>query len=163
MKALTDNSCASAERDFNWMIKTYPLTSELSEKAVLALEALNAVAATRLKSLSDMGTTHERVTGPFEGYFIASYGCSVGELGDEYIGSYKICETRPETYWKAKHRLIGWCSHTEPTSLAAMELAEATARERILQTFLSPGPEQQSSRGAAMDIFPASYWAARRR
>lgn len=163
MNNLSDNSFARAERNFNRMIKIYPVNSELIEEAVLAREALDAVAATRLKGLSDMGATHERITGPFEGYFIAAYGCSVGELEDEYIGSYKICETRPESYWKAKRRLIGWCSHTEPTSLAAMKLAEATARARIVQTFSSPGRAQQGSRGAAMDIFPASYWAARRR
>ena len=106
---------------------------------------------------------HQRVTGPFEGFFIASYGCCIDELADQYIGSFKICETRPLNYWKANAKFIGWCSHTEPTSLAAMELAEATAQQRILHTFLSPDSAPQSSAGAAMDIFPASYWAARRR
>lgn len=142
---------------------TYPLNTPLIDKAVLELGARNSEALKRLQRLSDLGTTHERVTGPFEGYFIASYGCCISELGDEYIGSFKICETRPPSYWKAHAKFIGWCSHNEPTSLAAMELAEETAQERILRTFLSPGPAQQACAGAATDIFPVSYWASRRR
>jgi lysozyme family protein len=141
MNTLTVRSPANSERDFSWMDDaTYPLNTALIDKAVGELDVENAHALTRLASLSDRGTKHERVTGPFEGYFIASYGCCIDELGDEYIGNYKICETRPENYWKAHAKFIGWCSHTEPTWLAAMELAEATAQEHLLQALLSRGP-----------------------
>lgn len=141
MNTLTANSPARSERDFSWMDDaTYPLNTALIDKAVWELGVENAHALTRLARLGNRGTKHERVTGPFEGYFIASYGCCIGELGDEYIGNYKICETRPQSYWKADAKFIGWCSHTEPTCLAAMELAEETAQEHLLQALLSPGP-----------------------
>ncbi|HXD42346.1 MAG TPA: hypothetical protein VN649_17410 [Ramlibacter sp.] len=137
------------------------LNIALIDKAIFELGAQDSDILTKLGRLRDLGTTHQRVT-PFRGFFIASYGYCIGELGDEYIGSYKICETRPESYWKAKTRLIGWCSYTEATSLAAMELAEATARQHILRSLSAPGPAQQAS-GAATEIFPPSYWESHRR
>lgn len=146
MNTPPDGPPGNSDRDFLWMDETYPLHTALIDQAVLDLGALNAVAVKRLEELCDSGTKYQQVTGPFEGYFIASYGCCIGELGDEYIGSFKICETRPVSYWKADAEFIGWCSHTEPTSLAAMELAEETAQRRILQTFLSP-------RTAALDYY----------
>src|SRR6185369_6483473 len=138
------------------------LNIALIDKAILELGAQDSDILSKLGRLRKLGTTHQRVADPFHGFFIASYGYCIGEVGDEYTGSYKICETRPESYWKAKTRLIGWCSHTEATSLAAMESAEATARQHILRS-LAPGPAQQASGGAATDSFPPSYWASRRR
>lgn len=158
-----DSPPDKSERDMSWMDSTYPLDTALIDKAILELGAQDAGALTRPEEPSAPDTKQERVTGPFEGFFIASYGCCIGGLGNEYIGSFKICETRPVSYWDARAKFIGWCSHTEPTSLAAMELAEGTAQERILDTFLSPGPAQRTGRGAATDIFPPSYWSARRR
>jgi hypothetical protein len=43
---------------------------------------------------------HERLTGPFNGYYIAAYACEMGELGNEYLGYYKICR-KPAAYLDA--------------------------------------------------------------
>ena len=139
-KKPTDALPGKSEQDFSWLDSTYPLNIASIDKAILELGARDARVPSRLEKLSALTTKQERVTGPFEGFFIASYGCRIDGLGDEYIGSFKICETRPVSYWDARPKFIGWCSHTEPTSLAAMELAEATAQERILEAFLSPDP-----------------------
>jgi hypothetical protein len=43
----------------------------------------------------------ERIRGPVQGYFLASYACRVGELGQEFVGYTKLCSRRPRNFWEA--------------------------------------------------------------
>jgi hypothetical protein len=43
----------------------------------------------------------ERIRGPVQGYFLASYACRVGELGQEFVGYTKLCSKRPRNFWEA--------------------------------------------------------------
>ncbi len=44
----------------------------------------------------------ERVVGPINGYYIASYACEMGEFGREFLGFAKLCTSRPLSYWDAQ-------------------------------------------------------------
>jgi hypothetical protein len=70
----------------------------------------------------------ERVVGPFNGYFIASYACPVGELGDQYLGYAKVCRRRPSSYLDAAP-VANLCAEGAVLSpIEALDRAEARAR-----------------------------------
>jgi hypothetical protein len=43
----------------------------------------------------------ERISGPFNGFFIATYACETGGPGPNWLGYSKICRGRPDNYWDA--------------------------------------------------------------
>jgi hypothetical protein len=80
----------------------------------------------------------ERITGPHQGFYIASYASETGGAGG-YLGYAKICRRRPESYWDA-NCLVKMCGeglHADP----AQALDEA--RQRALEQLRSlvPAPE----------------------
>ena len=48
----------------------------------------------------------ERISGPVLGYFLVSYACAVGELGEEYMGYTRLCLDRPGNFWDAAGRVF---------------------------------------------------------
>jgi hypothetical protein len=91
----------------------------------------------RLATSRRIGTAHERVSGPFHGYYIVSRGSCVHVPRAEYVGSFKICQDRPDDFDTAHAKFIGWTGRAVTTSLAAMHLAEEAAMDRIVKTFAS--------------------------
>ncbi|MEJ6021020.1 hypothetical protein [Ramlibacter sp. PS4R-6] len=74
---------------------------------------------------------NERVVGPIKGYYIASYACEMGELGDRYLGFAKLCLARPEDYWQARACAKFSSEHLADSPEHAMETAETRARMQI--------------------------------
>lgn len=74
---------------------------------------------------------HERVTGSFSGYYVAVYACDMGEMGDKYLGFYKICRAEPANYWESDCLLKGCCQQLRSRGADALERAESLARIRI--------------------------------
>lgn len=68
----------------------------------------------------------ERITGPHQGFYIASYASDTGAAAEGYLGFAKICRRRPESYWDANClvKLCGEGLHAD----AAQALAEAQQR-----------------------------------
>ena len=73
----------------------------------------------------------ERITGPFHGYHIAAYACPMGDLGQEYIGHFKISEVRPESFWETGGQHQGCCVELSATSDNALCAAELCAMEEV--------------------------------
>ena len=73
----------------------------------------------------------ERILGPIRGYYIASYACEMGELGEHYLGFAKVCLSRPEDYWMAKACAKFSCDELASTPEDALENAEFRARMQI--------------------------------
>jgi hypothetical protein len=73
----------------------------------------------------------ERITGPHQGFYIASYACETGASGDRYLGYAKICRRRPESYWDASClvKICGERLHGD-TGQALVE-AEAQAMQQL--------------------------------
>jgi hypothetical protein len=72
----------------------------------------------------------ERITGPYHGFYIASYACETG-AAERYLGYAKVCRRRPESYWDA-HCLVKLCGealHSHPDH--AMAEVERQAREQL--------------------------------
>lgn len=72
----------------------------------------------------------ERITGPFDGFYIASYaGESSGPM-PSFFAYAKICRGKPENYWDAHFcaKVPGAALH--PTAQGAIAEAETRARER---------------------------------
>ncbi len=79
----------------------------------------------------------DRVTGPIDGYFVAS---SAGEMGGRYLGFAKVCCTRPASFWLATlcdepgccaHLCGGGLFDTPEAAIASAELlAQAQIRQR---------------------------------
>ena len=127
----------TADRDITWMEETYPLHEELIEAAIDQLRAENARSSlthgNQVQALSQLrGELHARVTGPVGGYYVASFASPAGDWGQAFVGEYKICEERPDSYWSAQAAVaVGTCRHSESTGFGAMEQAEALAAMRI--------------------------------
>jgi hypothetical protein len=82
----------------------------------------------------------ERITGPHQGFYIASYASETGGAGG-YLGYAKICRRRPESYWDA-NCLVKMCGeglHADP----AQALDEA--RQRALEQLRSLVPAAESA------------------
>jgi hypothetical protein len=73
----------------------------------------------------------ERVVGPIQGYYIASYACEMGELGDQFLGFAKLCTSRPEDYWLARACAKFSCDDLADSPERALECAEERARMQI--------------------------------
>ena len=73
----------------------------------------------------------ERVVGPIKGYYIASYACEMGDLGESYLGFAKLCVTKPEDYWQARACAKFSCDELSKRAEEALESAERRARMQI--------------------------------
>jgi hypothetical protein len=112
-------------REISWMENTYPLREELIDIAIHELAASNA------RRPLERGAMHSRVTGPFNGYYVASYACPMGDAGARFVGSYKLCQVEPLSYWNASSLFAGDCALDDATGFAAMDRAEVLAVLRI--------------------------------
>jgi hypothetical protein len=72
----------------------------------------------------------ERITGPFNGFFIATYACETGGPTPSYLGYSKICRGRPDNYWDAHccAKVSGAQTHATPQE--ALVEAERRACEQ---------------------------------
>jgi hypothetical protein len=73
----------------------------------------------------------ERITGPYQGFYIASYACETGAPGERFLGYAKICRRRPDSYWDA-YCLVKVCGehlHAQPEQAVAE--VERRAREQL--------------------------------
>lgn len=79
----------------------------------------------------------DRVTGPIEGYFVASSASEIGAGSGRYLGFAKVCCSRPASFWLATLcEEPGCCAHLcggglFDTPEAAMASAELLARSHI--------------------------------
>ena len=126
------------DRDISWMEETYPLHEELIQAAIDQLAAKNARASLSHGShaqpavLHQRGKLHTRVTGPVDGYYVASFASPAGRSETAFVGEYKVFEVRPNSYWSAQSVVgAGTCRHSESTGAGAMERAESLAAASI--------------------------------
>ncbi|ROZ72474.1 hypothetical protein [Ramlibacter sp. WS9] len=126
------------DRDVSWMEETYPLHEELIQAAIDQLSARNERASLARGSRAQAaephqrGKLHTRVTGPVDGYYVASFASQAGKCEAAFVGEYKVFEVRPNSYWSAQSVVgAGTCRHSESTGAGAMERAEALAATSI--------------------------------
>jgi len=74
--------------------------------------------------------TMERIKGPINGVYVASYACKVGELGLEYVGYTKLCTAQPSSFWDADGE-VTFSERRFATERDAMDNAEALAMDRL--------------------------------
>jgi hypothetical protein len=82
--------------------------------------------------------------GEYLGYHIAVYACEMGELGDVYLGYYKIFSERPRSFWDHGEVVANYGHGHCSTPECAMEHAETLAKQKIRQL--------PSRRGAGVPI-----------
>jgi hypothetical protein len=71
----------------------------------------------------------ERVSGPFNGYYVAVYAVPSGRRG--YLTFYKVCNGQPPSYWEACCLVKGRGDESAASLGAALRAAEDLAREEI--------------------------------
>ena len=103
----------------------------------------------------------EKVYGPFSGYYVAIHVCEMGELGDKFLASYKICDLEPTDYFKAcavRQKCVGGLSdEVEEAVEIALQLARLQiSRLRVLKGVQRPQAAQKFSL-PDLDIAPHSY------
>ncbi|HVZ44932.1 MAG TPA: hypothetical protein VHA82_14065 [Ramlibacter sp.] len=66
----------------------------------------------------------ERIIGPMRGFYIASYACPMGELGNIFLGHSRVFDsTKPRSFWDAKPI----AEAIEPVTCASLEEAHHRA------------------------------------
>ena len=75
----------------------------------------------------------ERISGPFNGFYIASYASESAGPSPSFFAYAKICRGRPDNYWDAHccAKIAGEQLH--PTAVAAIAEAEQRARRETGQ------------------------------
>ena len=78
----------------------------------------------------------ERITGPFNGFYIASYAGESGGPTPSFFAYAKICRGRPDNYWDAHccAKVSGEKLHLTATAA----IAEAEKRARVHTGELAP-------------------------
>lgn len=73
----------------------------------------------------------ERISGPHQGFYIASYACDAGADDGSFLGYAKICRRRPGSYWDANCllKLSGKAFHADGER--ALAEAEAHAQQHL--------------------------------
>ncbi len=82
----------------------------------------------------------ERVIGPINGYFVAVYACEMGELGERYLGFYKICRGQPSSYWESECLIKGCCQQLSSRGSELAAAREARPARRTRQSHLEQSP-----------------------
>lgn len=72
----------------------------------------------------------ERITGPFNGFYIASYASESAGPSPSFFAYAKICRGKPENYWDAHCCAKIFGEQLHPTAQAAIAEAEGRAREQ---------------------------------
>lgn len=72
----------------------------------------------------------ERISGPYNGFYIASYACKTAGPGESFLGYSKICRDKPDNYWEAHcfTKIAGERIH--PNAHDAVAEVEQQAREQ---------------------------------
>jgi hypothetical protein len=73
----------------------------------------------------------ERVFGPVHGRYITSFAARMGDLGQRYVGYWKVCDQRPADYFGAFAACSGNSSESFPSALQAMLAAEELALAQL--------------------------------
>lgn len=74
----------------------------------------------------------QSVIGPLRGVYVAIFACPVGELGDRYLGYFKLYRERPRCYCDAGHFGHGMLRAPAASADAALHTAALEARQRII-------------------------------
>ncbi len=77
----------------------------------------------------------ERISGPFDGFYVAAY---TTELEGLFYGYAKLCTKCPDDVWSADTRLKIGTWEGEANEEAALQAAEETAL-RVISELQSPG------------------------
>jgi hypothetical protein len=72
----------------------------------------------------------ERISGPYNGFYIASYACRTIGTGESFLGYSKICRDKPDNYWEAHCFAKVAGEHVHRTAHDAVADAERHAREQ---------------------------------
>jgi len=86
----------------------------------------------------------ERISGPYNGFYIATYASDTSGSGNRYLAYSKICRGRPDNYWDAHccAKIAGEQAHA--TAQAALAEVESRAREQtgnlVAFVFAPPRP-----------------------
>jgi len=73
----------------------------------------------------------ERISGPFQGYYVAAYACEMGELGCQYIGYYKVFRKKPLSYWEGDCLFKGCTEDVRATADEAIDSAFRMASDQV--------------------------------
>jgi predicted RNase H-like HicB family nuclease len=89
----------------------------------------------------------DRVTGPFDGHYVAS---SVTEIGGRYLGFAKVCCQRPSSFWLATLcEEPGCCAHLCGGGLFDTPEAALASAQSIAQLHLRTRSAERSEAAAA--------------
>jgi hypothetical protein len=76
----------------------------------------------------------EEISGPVSGFYIATYACSVGELGSEYLGYARVFRFRPRSFWDGQ-AVFEWVAvRISDSASAAHSMAHEAASEYIARS-----------------------------
>jgi hypothetical protein len=90
----------------------------------------------------------EQISGPFNGFYIATYASDAGGPGINYLGYAKICRGRPDSYWDALccAKVCGVRLHDTPQGAIIDAEGRARAQTDNLEPFAASKPARTRRR-----------------
>lgn len=105
----------------------------------------------------------ERIEKRYLGYHVALYACEMGELGDLFLGHYKIFAKRPRSFWDRGHLAadtVGALSGSAQQALDhAQDLAEQKVRSLVSSEPFGPAPGRRHGRSATIRVQSGNAFA----
>jgi hypothetical protein len=74
----------------------------------------------------------------YQGFFIALHACEVWELGDNYLGHYKIFTARRSDFWVPGHIAAGIAGELSPSAGEALADAKDLAMQHVRRLGAAP-------------------------
>lgn len=65
------------------------------------------------------------------GYHVALYACEMGEMGDLYLGHYKVFANRPRSFWEHGHLAADTVNGLSSSVERALNHAQDQAKQKI--------------------------------
>jgi hypothetical protein len=94
----------------------------------------------------------EKISGPYNGFYVASYASESGGTAPGFFAYAKICRGKPENYWDAHFCAKVSGERVHPTAQAAIAEAERRARAQTGQlapfAFAKPAAVRDADRAA---------------
>lgn len=101
----------------------------------------------------------ERVSGPFNGCYVATYACPVGDFGEMYIGHARVFAARPRSYWEEGSLL----ELAMTSACGSRQLAHRSACELAVDQLLPGRTLPDAGGGAQAAWYQATPWASNER
>jgi len=100
-----------------------------------------------------MGMLNTRIMGPVRGYYVAAFAAKMGDLGDSFLGTWRIFPHEPDDFLARGHVAAGECPQRVASISGALDAAVDAAFEAVNSMLPGPAAPARTDAGLASLIY----------